>query len=69
MIRVGVKKSGQNTNCLKSLLDPDHLLLGQQRLETQRQRGELQTLALAHQLPGLLIGTRLTFLLSDTTET
>lgn len=58
MIRVGEKKSGKCTIRQRSLLDPHRIISGEQRLETQRQRDELQTLALAHQLPGLLIDTR-----------
>lgn len=53
MIRVGETKSGKCASRQKSLLDPHLIISGEQRLKTQRQRDALQTLALAHQLPGL----------------
>lgn len=69
MIRVGQRKSAKCASRQKSLPDPHCIISGKQRLETQRQRDELQTLALAHQLPGLLIEPWQALFLSDTTQT
>lgn len=58
MIRVSENKSCKSRSRQKSPHGPLHIISGEQRPETQRQRDELQTLALARQLPGLLIDPR-----------
>lgn len=56
MIRVGTERNVVKARVVTNhFLTVHHIITGEQRLETQRQRDELQTLALAHQLPGLMI--------------